>query len=211
MFREWINLFKEAGLMQQVHDEYKQMLKRVHALFDETRAAILEMPDLTEHRGRAQAVVDDIQASEQAIRRRITEHLSIHPGQDIGTALTIYAGVHDLHQLARLCRDTEDLAAADNTFVDESAVKELLDSLAAAFDKLEQAADDAAAAQDVVAHLDQLTQRCKAVYSSILAGTGEEDARHAVVTALSARFCRRIAVHMSSIAKGLTDNPQPAD
>ncbi|MDJ0841007.1 MAG: hypothetical protein QNK37_31135 [Acidobacteriota bacterium] len=201
MFREWIALFKDKSLMEAVCADYEELLKSARSAFAETANALLDRQLDADFHEKIEARRKQLFERESSIHRRITEHLCFNPDNQVGTGLTILGSTHDARRLAALCCDLEDLAGmnAEVPFVDEAKVRAVLKRLATGLDRLIAAVKDESALAGLSEELADIKRTCRGEVQN-MAASNYENSRSAVVTALTFRFCHRLAAYARAIA-----------
>ncbi len=215
MFREWIELFKEKNLLEDVFADYRGMLENASWIFHQTYTVILENGDLKALEAAVGERIARLEKAEQEIRRRIATHLVMSGGHLVGTSLVIFRNAHDVLRLGELCRDLEDIATLGKVdFPDNfrSDIKGIFATIDASMKDLVEAvaSSKVASVRKIIAKLDAVSANCQGLIEKIMKEF-DGPVMVGVETAMTLRFSNRIARNLVNIAKGVAADPAELD
>ena len=209
MFREWLHVFKEDAVMTKILAEYEAMIEDARWMFHAIGQSLVggEPPEsfseeLLERDQR-------LNQAEKRIRKRIIEHLALNPAKDLGLCLVLFSGVKDAERLGDYCKNLQELSGHLRGY---DLLPAYRPAIAAIFSQIEQlfsatakafAESSREKAREVMDALVPLKKECHRIVEEILENGNELDTRAAVATALTTRYFKRLAAHLSNIASGV--------
>ena len=201
-------LGRQSTLVEAAFRDLSVMLEESQKMYRLAVRSLLENEPLEADLRDLDDIVDD---SERMVRRTVLQHLTMNPGHDLVTCLSLISIVQDAERIGDFARglaEIVDLADQPRSgpFVDRLRDKaERVDLL---FDDCEKAyvGDDASLAASVVDRAAGLKAELMEITADV--ARSEVGANRAVVYVGTARILRRISAHLSNICSTLT---QPFD
>lgn len=207
MLKQIIALWKGESLMKKVVESFGQMLTDAEFVFTNAWRGFIgevkpdEIKQLIHDKDKA------VNNYERDIRRKLSEHLSINPQQDVSGCLAMMSLVKDAERIGDYSKNIFDLVVL---FAGDTSGLKYLKRLAGIqqniannFPRLIKAYQDSDenSAREILKSYAPIKDGCNEVLQALF----KEDlsAREAVVTVLLSRYLKRINSHMSNIASGL--------
>ena len=136
MFENLLNLFKGKDFLTTVYDDFKKMIDNADEMFDLVCKRLLYNDPESPLRERVYSLDREINEAEKEIRRRILEHLSFNPKEDISLCLVLMSIVKDaerigdysknLYEVSRLIEKEIDISDFPALFEIEEQLKDIL-------------------------------------------------------------------------------------
>lgn len=208
MFERLFGSGKPSVLLQAAFRDVTTMLEQGGRMLDHSLAVLLDHAELEVDLDRLDDVIDE---GERMVRRRVLEHLTVNPSQDLVASLVLVSMVQDAERIGDFARglaEVADLAKSrrEGPFADHlrglaGRIRPLFETCDQAFreDDPEKARQVVAAHRGIKADLIQFT---RSIADSDLT------ADMAVVYGSATRILRRISAHLSNIASTVV---QPYD
>ena len=202
MFKKIFAFWKREGLLNQALERTERMFKLVSENFDIAEEELIENLDVK----RANIYVTDqkINECEKEVRRKVLEHLTINPKQDLSSSLILITVVKDLERIGDYVKNIVELAyhypskMEKNTYTEELIIisKKMSDVLKDSLRVFKEA--DVNKAKEYYKFYREVTKKTDAMTEKLLEET-ELKIREAIVYALFARYLKRIAAHLANI------------
>jgi len=202
MLKNIFAIWKKEGLLKQALEYTEQMFVLVSKNFDIATEELIENLDIK----RAQIYCTDqkINHYEQEVRRKVLEHLTISPKQDLSSSLILITVVKDLERIGDYIKNIIELShhypkkLPENDYTRElikirTRMGQILKDSLNVFKNA-----DAGKAKEYYEYYREVTERTDSMSIHLL----EDDAlktREAIVYALFARYLKRIAAHMANV------------
>jgi phosphate transport system protein len=208
MLKELMALWSAENPLTAAYGEADKMLDISKVLFDKAVAFTLDgvVPDIDLH-----ATDKQVNKLHQSIRKRLLEHLSVNPKQDMVASLMLLSVVDDLERLGDYCKNIEELPnLADISDLDSCDCGKLMRDAAAkvsaAFDLSRKAftkADPVLARQVMSGHR-LIKELCDKQTTAVFAD--ESLPRNcALISVLYMRYMKRISAHLKNICSGVAN------
>jgi phosphate uptake regulator len=207
MLRQIIAVWKGESFMKKVVAEFGEMLDDTDYLFTHAWEAFIGRVSADQTR---QSFYDKdiaVNRREREIRRKLVQHLSIHPRQDISGCLVMMSLVKDAERIGDYSKNIFELAVMLRGVVDQMKYFGRLAAthrkIADRFPLLKRAFLESAesAAREILKEYEPIKGECNRILNDLL--SEELPTREAVATALLSRYLKRINSHMSNIASGI--------
>lgn len=202
MFNQIFAFWKREGLLKQALERTEMMFKLASQNFDIAREELIENLDVK----RANIYMTDqkINECEKEVRRKVLEHLTINPRQDLSSSLILITVVKDLERIGDYVKNIVELAyhypskMGKDKYTSEligisSRMSEVLKDSLRVFKEA-----DVKKAKEYYKFHREVTRKTDAMTEKLL----EEKkikTREAVVYALFARYLKRIAAHLANV------------
>lgn len=207
MLREMIAVWKHQQFMKSVVEEFGQMLKDDEHVLNTAWGALAGEVEVDSIKESIHDKDKSVNKHERDIRRRLLEHLSINPGQDVSGCLVMMSLVKDAERIGDYSKNIYDVAvmlhkdAKQMKYFAKLAalhgrIKIHMGQLEGAFVNGNQDA-----AQLILKEYGPIKDECSQILNDIF--LDDLPSREAIATALLSRFLKRINSHISNIASGL--------
>ena len=204
MLRELIDALRGKDPLSQMLNEFTEMIEDSEWMFKTACDVLLRKKD-------ADSVATDlynrdkeINGKERSIRRRIVEHLSLRPGQDVPSCLVLMSVVKDAERVGDMCKNIFDVARMYTRKFDHgrymTPLQEIRLDVESMFSKARQAfrESDEAIARSIVVKNRVLAEKCDMLIEQLIRDNLPTD--KAVAYTLLSRHFKRIAAHLTNIA-----------
>ena len=205
MFKQLISLLKKGDLFSQAFEDTNTMLKKSERLYNEAVKAMLA----NKSAGFNIYELDrEINSLEKKIRRKVLEHLSINPQQDIVASLVLTSIVIDVERIGDYSKNIYellDLYGKPETITIENKLIDYSERITELFEKVKSIFidGDEKEAAALMNKLNKIKRGCDK-YIFDVASTKDCSARRTIVNVLFSRYLKRVTAHlenmMSSIA-----------
>lgn len=202
MIKSIFNIWKKHDILNKTLDDIREMFRLIYKNYSLAMTALIE--DLDQQKATIYSNDKKINQLEKDVRRKILEHLTINPKQDLSYSLIMITVVKDLERIGDYLKNVIELAVenpeklAINPYTaDLVRIKDLLGK------KLEQAESvfvdsDEKRAQEIYDFSRDVSTKTDAIILHILNDSGQ-DVKDAVLTALLTRYLKRISSHLANI------------
>jgi phosphate uptake regulator len=198
---DWLqSLGASSPRLAEIHRHFKEMLQDGRHIFDAAANALLGGADPEVIREDLYATDKRINLTEQAVRREIVVHGSVHGASTFPALLVLMSLVKDAERIGDYAKNLFNVAAARVAFGDE-AERELLVEVKDATSRLLVRAhalfekQDEGAAAGYLKEVEVLQKRCDAAVLRLLHVTD----RNAAVDVLTYRYFKRVVSHAGNI------------
>jgi len=207
MFREILKLWQAQSPLKVCYDEAAEMLSTSKLLYEQATEFVLsgKAPEFDLH-----ARDKDLNRLHQDICRRLLEHLTINPKQDVVAGLVLLSIVNDIERLGDYCKNIEELPElagldqpADRT---SEAMREATDRVGRLFDEAHLAfteADKETAQRAMASHRD-IRKLCDAAIEQMFQDE-TVGRRRAIFIVLYMRFLKRISAHLKNVCTSVVN------
>ncbi len=204
MFKNLLQFWKGKDFLNQVLDEFKNMLDESQVMFNSVCRKLIEHKEEPGLKDKIYQIDQKVNNLQKDIRKRIVEHLSIRPSVDVSTCLILMSVVKDAERLgdyAKNLLEVSNLLAkpiTKDTYLSlfngiEGEISELFEQTKKAF--IESDEDKAAKSWDCQK---EIKKRCDDIIRK-LAETSLS-VNEAVCFTLMARYFKRTTSHLTNIA-----------
>ena len=202
MFRKLIELLKKGDLMSQALEESYEMLEKGILLFEKVSRHFLEIEPLEEGFD-VYAKDRELNNMERSIRRKILEHLSINPKQDIVGALVLTTVIVHIERLGDYSKNVFELSQKNSTIKESKyyeRAKTIVERLFPLCERTIIVYREAVAeeAKNMIPALDDIKKECERNIEDLME---EKDIsiRNAILFSLFFRYLKRVASHTIDI------------
>ena len=208
MFRQLIEALKKKPLLTQMFSEMEQMLESGAEMFHLITAALTGREPLSQAtHDRVYEIDHGINHLQRNIRKQLVEHLIMSPGTDVPISLVLMSIIKDAERVGDITKNLLEIAEAQGGALPEGPYAERLRALLAEIEDLFgptvqafMASDKEIGQQGLVAG-QLLARRCDDIIDALL-----EDSlpcREAVLAALTARYLKRVSLHLTNISSSV--------
>jgi phosphate transport system protein len=207
MLKQLIGVWKNQAFMAKVVEEFVQMLRDDEFIFSNAWKLLQGQTQLQDIEQTMHDKDKRVNKQERAIRRKLLEHLSVNPGQDVSGCLVLMSVVKDAERLGDYAKNIFDLSIVLNGHAREmkyferltgiqGKIQVHLGQLAEAFGENKEEL-----AKSILDGYAPLKEECSKVLDELI--NDQLPTQEAVATALLSRFLKRINSHTCNIASGL--------
>ena len=207
MLKELIAVWKGENFMNRVIKEFEQMLIDAEYVFTKAWLACEGKLDINEHKQQLYDKDRSVNNHERGIRRKLAEHLSLNPRQDVAGCLAIMSLVKDAERIGDYSKNIFDLTLLYEDKINQlKYLKELAnihEQLSVSLPKLRKAflGSDDITAKEILKHYAPIKDACNKILNDLF--SENLSSKEAVATALLSRYLKRINSHLSNIASGI--------
>ncbi len=208
MFREFIDALRKRPLLTQMFDEMEQMLDSGVEMYRMISAVLTGKETLTEEtHDRVYEIDRGINHLQRKIRKQLVQHLIVSPGTDVPISLILMSIIKDAERVGDITKNLLEVAEAQGGAFREGKYdrrfRELLVETESLFEPTVEAfrMSDKDLGHDALQKGRDLAQECDALIDNLI----DENlvCKEAVLYALTARYLKRIALHLSNIASSV--------
>ena len=202
MFKKIFAMWKSEGLLKQALEYTEKMFVLASKNFDIASEELIENLDIK--RAKIYARDQKINECEQEVRRKLFEHLTINPKQDLSSSLILITVVKDLERIGDFVKNIIELSHHyPKKLPANDYTKELIDIR----DKLSLILKDSLSvfqkgdvekAKEYYKFYREVTETTDSIIIHLLEET-TLNVREAVVYTLFARYLKRISAHLANI------------
>lgn len=204
MFKNLLEFWKGKDFLSEVLEDFKMMLEDAKDMFQSSYNKLVHSGDATVIEQEVYDLDQRINAMQKAIRKRIIEHLSVNPSVDVMACLLLMSVVKDAERLGDFAKNLYEASILlvnplsqetyNGLFGDiEQEILELFDLSIQAFIE-----SDEEKARATWHHQRKIKRRCDAAIYNV--SRSNLSVNEAVILALTARYLRRIASHLTNIS-----------
>lgn len=205
MFREFFQIWKKTGLLNEAVKEVEKMLVIAKDMFNFSLRVLMDKEKEKEDIYQIDQRLNELQIN---VRRKILEHLSITPKQDVTSCLILITIVIDIERIGDYSKNLIELSHAyprlEGKYIER--IKRIEKEIAQLFDETINAFKDAdiQLGKEVMERHARLAPLCEKIVEDLV-----EDARISskmgIVCALLARYLKRVSAHLKNIASSVVN------
>ena len=206
MFREFFQLWKKAGLLNEALEETEKMLLVAKNMFSFSLRVLMDKEKEKEDIYKIDRELNKLQRN---VRRKILEHLSINPQQDVTSCLVLITIVIDIERIGDYSKNLIELShkypqRLKGKYIErireiEKEIEELFDGTISAFKNA-----DIDLAKQIMERHARIAVHCEKVVEDLIEDT-EVSSRMGIIYALLARYLKRVSAHLKNIASGVVN------
>ncbi|MBN1224171.1 MAG: hypothetical protein JXB23_13065 [Candidatus Aminicenantes bacterium] len=202
MFKKIFAIWKREGLLKQALECTERMFVLVSKNFDIATEELIENLDIK--RAKIYSTDQKINIYEQEVRRKVLEHLTINPKQDLSSSLILITVVKDLERIGDYVKNIIELS---HHYPKKLPVNDYSKELIAIRSKLGQILKDSlnvfknadvTKAKEYYEYYREVTERTDSMIIHLLE-ENKLNTREAIVYTLFARYLKRIAAHLANV------------
>lgn len=203
MFDKVVEFWKGKDFLSEVLSEFKSMLEDAHNMFSCVCQQLLHQQQQSDLRNKVYGVDKRINVLEKEIRKRVIEHLSFNPSNDVSMSLVLMSVVKDAERLGDYAKNLFEVVNFIDSPIDEP-IKQQLVELEKKINDLFLLTEKAFIDSDTEkAHLcwdikKEVNKKCNKLVEEIV--NSSYRANQAVSYVLIARYFKRIGSHLTNIA-----------
>lgn len=206
MFREFFQLWKKTGLLSEALEEVERMLIVAKDMFSFSLRVLMDKEKEKEDIYKIDRELNKLQRN---VRRKILEHLSINPQQDVTSCLVLITIVIDIERIGDYSKNLIELShkypqRLKGKYIEkireiERDIEELFDGTIDAFNNA-----DIDLAKQVMERHARIAIRCEKIMEELI-----EDRKISpgvgIIYALLARYLKRVSAHLKNIASSVAN------
>ena len=206
MFREFFQLWKKAGLLNEALKETEKMLLVAKNMFSFSLRVLMDKEKEKEDIYKIDRELNKLQRN---VRRKILEHLSINPQQDVTSCLVLITIVIDIERIGDYSKNLIELShkypqRLKGKYIErireiEKDIEGLFDGTINAFKNA-----DIDLAKQIMERHARIAVHCEKVVEDLVEDT-EVSSRMGIICALLARYLKRVSAHLKNIASGVSN------
>jgi len=204
MFKNLLQFWKGKDFLNQVLEEFKNMLDDSQIMFDAVCKRLIHKQEEPGLKEKIYEIDQKINQLQKDIRKRVIEHLSIQPSVDVPTCLLLMSVVKDAERLGDYAKNLFEVSnflekpINKDTYIDlfdhiEREISELFTHTKTAF--IESDEDKAA---KTWGSQREIKERCDGIIQKL--AKSNLSVNEAVCFTLMARHFKRISSHLTNIA-----------
>lgn len=206
MFKQLLALLKKGDLVSQALEDYSQMINKASRLFNESFSVLSgdRTPSFDIYE-----MDRNINSIEKKIRRKILEHLSINPKQDIVASLVLTSIVIDIerigdyskniYELKDFYNDGEKPSISSHLKIEAKFISKMFGEVAKCL-----ISGDAEEAKVIMDKLNPVKKGFD-IYIQEAASRTKRSTRKTIVNVLFSRYLKRISAHLENIASSIVN------
>jgi phosphate uptake regulator len=206
MFREFFQLWKKAGLLSEALEETEKMLLVAKNMFSFSLRVLMDKEKEKEDIYKIDRELNKLQRN---VRRKILEHLSINPQQDVTSCLVLITIVIDIERIGDYSKNLIELShkypqRLKGKYIErireiEKDIEGLFDGTIDAFKNA-----DIDLAKQIMERHARIAVHCEKVVENLIEDT-QVSSRMGIICALLARYLKRVSAHLKNIASGVSN------
>jgi len=206
MFREFFQLWKKAGLLSEALKETEKMLLVAKNMFSFSLRVLMDKEKEKEDIYKIDRELNELQRN---VRRKILEHLSINPQQDVTSCLVLITIVIDIERIGDYSKNLIELShkypqRLKGKYIErireiEKDIEELFDKTINAFKNA-----DIDLAKQIMERHARIAVHCEKVVEDLIEDA-EISSRMGIIYALLARYLKRVSAHLKNIASSVSN------
>jgi len=206
MFREFFQLWKKAGLLNEALKETEEMLLVAKNMFSFSLRVLMDKEKEKEDIYKIDRELNKLQRN---VRRKILEHLSINPQQDVTSCLVLITIVIDIERIGDYSKNLIELShkypqRLKGKYIErireiEKDIEGLFDGTIDAFKNA-----DIDLAKQIMERHARIAVHCEKVVEDLVEDT-QVSSRMGIICALLARYLKRVSAHLKNIASGVSN------
>ena len=206
MFKEILSLWKKENLLDQSYQEAEKMLAEVKRLFGTVSQALLSHSSMDFSIKQQDKMVNEM---EKNIRRKVLEHLSINPKQDIVASLVLISVVNDIERVGDYIKNIWELEPRYKGFENEEITHKLRDlnsEIEEAFDLTYKSftESDPEPAKAMLLKHKEFKDKCEGLITEMFESK-DIPKNTALCVAFYSRYLKRVSAHLKNLASSLTN------
>lgn len=207
MFKNLLNFWKGKDFLSQVLDDFGNMLDDAEGMFKSVCKKLIDNQEESGLREKIYKADRKINRAEKDIRKRIVEHLSFQPAVDVSACLLLMSVVKDAERLGDYCKNLFEVTQLLNAPMDKAKFEGLFSDidqeLFSLFTETKEAFinSDEEKACASWQRKEKVAKKCDEILRQL--AQGNFSANESVCFALTARYFKRLAAHLTNIASSV--------
>lgn len=215
MFRTLIQIFRTKNYLQDIKEEFYQMIKDTEWMYRTVTGVLLGKTEPEEIKQDIYARDREVNKRERAIRRSVVNHLSLQPKPDVPACLVFMSVVKDVERIGDYCKNIFEIA---EIYTIPSAharyavtLTEISEKVGNLFGKTEEAFrnSDEKMAIEVLSDQNIIAKECDLLIKQLINDTLPTN--EAVASALISRYLKRVVRHLANITSSIVSTVENID
>jgi len=204
MLKNLLSFWKGKDFLQSVLDEFSKMLEDTQNMFQSVCNKLIKENDEPGLDDRLYSLDKRVNNIEKDIRKKVVEHLSIQPGSDLPSCLILMSVVKDAERIGDYAKNLLEVARLKKGPWSKELYFELFNKscehILEMFEKTKKAfiESDRNTAEEIWRTERELLQKCDKILKYL--ADSDINTNQAVCFTLMARYCKRVAAHLTNIA-----------
>jgi phosphate uptake regulator len=207
MFREFFAHWRRKDLLHQALEDAHIMMAQVSEMFRFACGVLFEQQQEGVDIYRQDRIINKYEID---IRRKVLEHLSVNPQEDLASSLILTSVVIDMERIGDFAKNIVELASMYPEALEGDRyigrLREIADKLEERFQLTEESfreADVEKGDRVMRGHVD-IAHICDNILEELVRDT-KIPARKAIVCALLTRYLKRISAHLKNVASSVVN------
>jgi len=207
MFKQLLKLLSKGDLISQAFDDTQSMMNKSYKLFQES---VYSLKNNKKAGFDIYELDREINSYEKKIRRKILEHLSLNPEQDLIASLVLTSIVisierigdysKNIYEVVDMYKNGESVNISEKLSSTEAVITKSFCDVAEAFKN-----GDEQTATKIIHTLDPLRKTFDSyIYKDVLTEK-DKDTRTIITNVLYSRYLKRVAAHLENIATSIVN------
>lgn len=204
MFKNLLQFWKGKDFLNQVLEEFKNMLDDAQIMFDSVCRRLIDNKEEPGLKDKVYGIDKQVNDLQRDIRKRVIEHLSLQPSVDVPTCLLLMSVVKDAERLGDYAKNLYEVSTLMKDLLNKEKYLELFNGIEAEISELFKEttkafieSDEAKAAKSWD-YKTKISKRCDQIIEKL--AESNLTVNEAVCFALIARYFKRITAHLTNIA-----------
>ncbi len=204
MFKNLLQFWRGKDFLNQVLEEFKNMLDDTQIMFDSVCRKLIDNQEAPGLKDRVYNIDKQVNNLQKDIRKRVVEHLSIQPSKDVPICLLLMSVVKDAERLGDYAKNLYEVSTLTEEPINNQKYRELFGNIEEEISELFKAtikafieSDETNAAKSWE-YKTKITRRCDHIIEKL--AESELPVNSAVCFTLMARYFKRITAHLTNIA-----------
>jgi len=216
-FKELINTFKEDSLMNTIINEFSLMIEDGRWMFEEIGESLLRGDSPENHKQELYDRDLRLNKTERSIRKKVVEHITLNPRNDLSTCLVMFSAAKDAERLGDYCKNLLEVSMLmngrrypDSIFPHIKSTHQMISQF---FTRTAKAFSDVDTedAHKIMEAIRSLTHECDGHIKEINESQEIMKNYEVVTSVLTFRYFKRVAAHISNIASGIINPAHKID
>lgn len=204
MFKNLLHFWKGKDFLNQVLEEFKNMLDDSQIMFDSVCKKLINDEESPGLKDKIYEIDRKVNSLQRDIRKRVVEHLSLQPSVNVPTCLILMSVVKDAERLGDYCKNLFEVSKLLAKPLDKEKYLKLFNNveneISELFEQTKKAfiESDEEKAKNSWGYKREISQRCDGIIKEL--ANSNIAINEAVCFTLMARYFKRIAAHLTNIA-----------
>jgi phosphate transport system protein len=206
MFKWFSEFFKGSGLITEAEKMVSDMLEIAYNMFRYSMKIVIEKEKEKEN---IYAIDKELNALEIEVRKKILEHLSINPSQDITPSLVLVTIVVDIERLGDYSKNLIEVShiypkPLKGKYIEK--IKDLERRVQTCFEKTMKIYDtqDEILGKEIMRKLADLITECQNLLEKLI-DDNNLSSKEGIIYALLVRHLKRVSAHVNNVCSGIVN------
>jgi len=206
MFREFFEIWRKAGLLGMATGEVEKMLLMAKDMFIFSLRVLMDKEKEEEDIYEIDQKLNKLMIN---VRKKILEHLSVNPSQDVTSCLILITIIIDIERIGDYSKNLVELSHRYPSPLKEGyteRIREIKNEITELFDQTINAFKNADIdlGKEIMARHAKLAPRCEKIIDDLIEDT-EISSKIGIVYTLLARHLKRVSAHLKNIASSVVN------